>query len=856
MPRSDAARYIRGPLLATTPEDLEGLVAELCDEDREHFTQLLMPTYSDPRFRRGRSADLLRVRLCRERDPERLAHVVGILVQPVADMCFELLGERMEDPSVDDLREAFEGLVARYSDTVVQLYFGYHVVTGANARDALVTVLEEVTGTGRGDASVDTEDAHGEDEDDEVPAPENDELLFDPIDQLLIKTVVASLAGQVGAPDTEQLQLLVAELLKLNAERKKSWFHPGFLSALLPEYDPPLDDTMNAERWRWFQAGRLHGLVRKLDQEALWKELSAWRERCDEVLADGLLGPPIWGPVLTAALTRDVDRAAAILGVPHDPWRQRPHYRAVIEKARLLIGTNRVAQARTLLDALEPLTEGFAHLEFEVWRLRIGCLRVQRDFAGAERVWDQRGDVAVAPTLRARLLAERGLIAARIDQIATLEFPVDASETTDFRRRLAPAVEWLDQALGVDALEPRASTLLGLDRFCAEDWSRAAALLDQAVAGLADDDIYRQSGTVAALRFHAGLARLLAQEPGAADLGHRQIEQAFEDGHTPDPRHLVQAAEALAILGSPHAASLVDRATRQRGPVDDLVDLIAGNAQALGGEWITMAARLGQTRWVVPSLRFECLFGAIQGAVHDGDPEEAARLIDEMEVLLAAAGRDELDERWADLLYASETITTALGAVEAQVAATGAYLRLGRPEQARAILRSVFFRVRNAVAPPITPLAALDLLEALGATDTDLSDMRDLLGDAPEPVVEESGEPVRLAFVGGNEIQAQYCDDIDAELAETFAGRVSVQWILSGWSAGWRSHADRLDRLYPQLDAVVLMPFVRTNFGRWVRRTCGESGLVWVACSGHGRASIVRSLTEAVTVVDRIQASR
>ena len=44
------------------------------------------------------------------------------------------------------------------------------------------------------------------------------------------------------------------------------------------------------------------------------------------------------------------------------------------------------------------------------------------------------------------------------------------------------------------------------------------------------------------------------------------------------------------------------------------------------------------------------------------------------------------------------------------------------------------------------------------------------------------------------------------------------------------------------------MVLVRTNFGRWTRRTAGEHDLPWVSCTGHGRASMERAIDRAVAL--------
>jgi hypothetical protein len=110
--------------------------------------------------------------------------------------------------------------------------------------------------------------------------------------------------------------------------------------------------------------------------------------------------------------------------------------------------------------------------------------------------------------------------------------------------------------------------------------------------------------------------------------------------------------------------------------------------------------------------------------------------------------------------------------------------------------------------------------------------------------------PVRIVFVGGNEIQARYDASIDEELDERYGGRVSVEWVHPGWSSNWVSYAARAEAALSSADAVVLMKLVRTNLGAEMRRVADTAGVPWIACTGRGRASILGALEKAVAVVD------
>lgn len=109
----------------------------------------------------------------------------------------------------------------------------------------------------------------------------------------------------------------------------------------------------------------------------------------------------------------------------------------------------------------------------------------------------------------------------------------------------------------------------------------------------------------------------------------------------------------------------------------------------------------------------------------------------------------------------------------------------------------------------------------------------------------------KLIFVGGNETQAAYEEELERRVAERWDGRVSVEWVFPGWSSNWSRTAERVESAFATSDAIVLSYFIRTNLGRRLRRTCGEAGLAWIPCAGHGRDALFRAVATAVDVVER-----
>jgi hypothetical protein len=118
-----------------------------------------------------------------------------------------------------------------------------------------------------------------------------------------------------------------------------------------------------------------------------------------------------------------------------------------------------------------------------------------------------------------------------------------------------------------------------------------------------------------------------------------------------------------------------------------------------------------------------------------------------------------------------------------------------------------------------------------------------------DPSPEEKGlyKDLRLLFVGGNETQERYCASLQADFMRKFPG-LSLSFHFPGWSSNWGAKADRVKAELREAHAMVLMPMVRTLFGRTVRAEASRQAVPWIACTGKGRASLERALLEGVHV--------
>jgi hypothetical protein len=115
----------------------------------------------------------------------------------------------------------------------------------------------------------------------------------------------------------------------------------------------------------------------------------------------------------------------------------------------------------------------------------------------------------------------------------------------------------------------------------------------------------------------------------------------------------------------------------------------------------------------------------------------------------------------------------------------------------------------------------------------------------PQPARRPHG---RVLFIGGNETQEQY----DRYLQDQVRSRwpeVALESLYTGWSSNWGRDIASIENAIGRAGVIVLMKFVRTMLGQKVRALCSEYRRPWVACTGHGRESLVRSIERAVAML-------
>lgn len=684
--------------------------------------------------------------------------------------------------------------------------------------------------------------------------------LFTPLDGWVLRSISAAHLNEAGAPDLADVRALVDEVVSLNTSRPSSYFHLGFLSALEGD-DGAAVTGLTADRRQWYRFGRLSGLVQLGEPHRLVDECREHPGDVRAVVEDEAMGWDVTGPVVRAMVEHHPLDTAALLEGRNMPFADSATtLAAVFETSRRLLAARKVMEAEQLLASLRPYAgvglvaaDGDSDPALDLARRIASCRRAVDDFAGAAALLDRIDATSAGAADVSRLHAERGLIAARIGHLGHAAFPGDDHHAEQLAERLAAGAPEFEAAMGV-AIEPRAALCLGLLAFCREDYASAAHRLEQASAAMHGDALYESALVADAARFHHGLSLLWGADEVVDGPAYSLMVHALDAGYHPPARSIALAAEGLAALSSRHTVPFLAHVRPLLGAPAPLAGAVKAAVEADRPGAAALAVELAAELRLQPTAQFDLLEQALAAAGRQSDVATATDAVERLEDVLVSAGSPDLEARWLDLLRDDEAVRSILGPLDCDLLRAHHLRILGRNAEAAGLVTQVFHRLVADPRPEYDVEDLVEMLGDLGEPDERVAPLRQQLSRDDDQIDETHVQqavalaPIDVLFVGGNEVQARYEESISEEVERRFGGRVRITWEFTGWSPNWAPAAERVEAQFSPSAVLVLMQFVRTNLGRRLRRTAGENDVPWVACTGHGRAAIRRSILRAVDV--------
>lgn len=701
---------------------------------------------------------------------------------------------------------------------------------------------------------------------------------FKTLDEVLIRTIVASAAEASSALNQDRALDLVEEVVALNPERHHSHFHRGFFDAM---FRRPIELTgreVNESRSVWYLTGATMAFRRRGDDDAI----CALVDRFGETLK-ALEEPPYAGAAVQASpqLFRALARrgrfvAAAGFLTERVIATAGPKLAGeILETAGELLRQSRPDEADPLLRILHRTLQRLEphgrvrQLQATLERRRAHCARLRGAFDAARAILNDQLDVEENGAIRGDLRADLGLIDANFRALAGIVIPPSRSEFDDtaralargegeFRKGAAESRAW--RAAHDDAGHNHSDYCIGMLLFFRQKWAEAAPYLRTAVASMGSlPHVYDPFLVLPRARFALGICLAYDVDPATLEYSIECLKASASRLLKAPVDVLVSAIESMSVVDFDRAGALAN----------DLVPSLGSRFVAALAD-CQVGRRLPAVRAALESVarderrhrdeRFTAARQLLRGGVETNESPVVANALDLLEDV---SDRLPQTEQFFALLEDSRNYEGAWDPDDADAAKVRLLTRLGRCEAAANLLIDLCHRVLagESRTRDVEAEDLLDEIRGLGVTGFEAVQQtieRRIEAARPRDQVEARAAPAAVAanpvrgvvsFFGGNETQAQYDDDIRREVHRRFPN-VTIHFKHTGWSANWGRQLGDLERDVDRSDAVVLMRFMRTNLGRALRKRCSVAAKPWVACTGHGHQSVRRALEGAISLID------
>ena len=686
-------------------------------------------------------------------------------------------------------------------------------------------------------------------------------------EQEIIKALARGAISRTDAVDAEDAVEMARQVIDAAAGRARCFFLLGFAQAL-HRRKPDLYDIhgVNPDRAAWFFGGYVHGLARHSDGKAIAAFLHESAELFKEFIkmptheafkqSQGIMAKAL-------AQAEDAKLFSELAEAVRDELSdlERLSYLMMGEAmARELSGRKQYVEALNLTRVLKRIIEDMGPSgEPEYVQFRAVMQKaLQRREAIATL---GRGDLEAARKMFGKLAADGS---AREKVEARAWIAMTNAEHTDFfdvfpsatkedfiksgERMQAVVREIAAQGMGNAKFSPTVSTCAGMAEYCRRDYAAAYVHFRDAAEAIMQEGRSPTSRAYLWVRFMRSASQLMSMDTAAPEVIVADFAAVAKSRIKPASWFYGELVESAALFPDARLLPMVLAAV----PYEDGERhfRVYQNADILPKD---APKRQAYAQWLPGSkLRkreiFEQLCQVVRWDLKAGKTDAAELALDALEQLAEEA--EAFAEGLLQLLAEPGIVPDIMDEATHLELSLRLLLRLRREPDA---LQQMLERFRKAATSQNAwhREQSLELVAELRATGADLSQVSVLAArvetefgasNLHNDIIAQAG-PVRVLYVGGNEVQQRYEPDIKAELASEYPN-LTVDFEYPGWSSNWASVADGIKSRLGNYDGLILSYFVRTIFGRTIRKMCTDA-CPWWAAPGHGKASIKRGILAA-----------
>ncbi len=673
---------------------------------------------------------------------------------------------------------------------------------------------------------------------------------FTTLDRRLIRVVVDSAQGVLGAPSEDELDDLIDEIVELSSDRHRSFFHAGFRDAV---FKRPIRGELaaeNADRRRWYIGGFVQGLARREQWSAIAVLFD--QEPHARGLGDTGRGPSrVAAPLIFRALceTNRAREAVAFLSVTALVQLLPQSGADVLNQGKRLLRADRGSDAKATLTLLSNAVAeihangGDIPTDFDQ-DLRRRLAHCHRQLGEVTRATELLQGLLAERTLdrRSMVLVDLGLLACGFRRLADLRLPMESEDLEPFKETLRKGEPLFHEALEVgDGYVSHARFCLGVLALVSGEYEHALRHLDEAVSAFeANPGVYKPGGLLRNARLYLALAICHHLEVGRMERAHELIREACAEGAGIPPYVVEPTLAALEMVEEALGKSVAEAILEAGG--EDVLDTLAASPVTRGSDAVATALRhRGSDGSRSVNARLHDYHVVLPLLLHQKRYQQAEEALDFLE---EQALMDVGTDRFLRVLEHPNSYEPAWELDDARWSTINCLEALGLYDEARLHLEAEFHRELAGRRYGYLDDAAgvLDRIRSYGLPEesiTHLSRRLEAERVDQEPTGRSSAKTerrsVRVLVVGGNETQTRYDEDIRAQLASVRPD-IEVAFEHTGWTSNWGKQLEDIKRRLSQYDVVVIMRLIRTMLGRRLRAACVN--VPWRGCGGGGRRAI------------------
>ncbi len=691
---------------------------------------------------------------------------------------------------------------------------------------------------------------------------------FSRLDRTIIAQIISSLNQTEGSMPMDDLDDLVQEVVELNDSRSRSWFHRGYLDALVDQGITEGGPGINADRKAWYLCGYYLASIRK----------TSVNEVVDQVLS-------LSSTELSALLLPASEPGAMLAEVIAVPLLDRGEIEKGIQWLRILLPrinsstandlvawTGRALRRHDAAEVGQVLDQTLTGLQnrfgeglptktiAELERRKAVALRQTGRLTEAEGHVDQLLAGEIDSNGLAHLLGEKVLLGLGLRRIEGLKLGPQETRAT-FLATLKNANAAILEACQFKKPVPIgliASSLASVaDKNCgAEEAVAASERLVLAIDAMIEDAAFwEETGLLPRARAYCAILELRQDEDSVVAPAVTRLESAI-DANADLPQDLIEDALTNALIQDARgSARLANKILAKEGPRM----LMRLNLEELA----VRSSKIRETALQFAREGLKQMTGqesfniAVQLLVATAHPDvrsrdQAGEVLDLIEEL--ALKNDVIAERFITLLEEDRQWSYAWDQDERDFRYIALTRDHGQIEKSLTCLRHLFHKKIAHDANLANDL--VDQMTELGISEEEAKSLRGRLQvcEPNKPLASSPRQPeVSILFIGGDEKHARYDARIREEIKAEFP-KVKLDFRHTGWSSNWSRQLDGFRESVISADSLVLMTYMRTTLGRHLRKIASERGIPWVSCTGQGETSITRAIKEAIRVAGQGEA--